>query len=138
MSSAVMGAGSAVAAQVAKLSQIPALGSASLVPTDKAGRAVLYFLVGGTLAKPSFSLDAKRMASEANSGAKSALSDALNKKKLEAKALADAEKAKLEAAGKAKLDEAKAKAAAAAEEQKKKASDEAKSQGKKVLKGLGF
>ncbi|MEO7424332.1 MAG: AsmA family protein [Fibrobacteria bacterium] len=138
MSSAVMGAGSAVASQVAKLSQIPALGGASLVPTDKAGRAVLYFLVGGTLAKPSFSLDAKRMASEANSGAKSALSDALNKKKLEAKAMADAERAKLEAAGKAKLDEAKSKAGAAAEEQKKKASDEAKSQGKKVLKGLGF
>lgn len=138
LSSGVLGAGSALASEVAKLSQIPALGGASLVPVDKAGRAVIYFLVGGTLSKPSFTLDAKRMATEATSGAKSALSDALNKKKLELKAQADAEKAKAEAAAKARIDEEKKKLDAAAEQQKKKGTDEAKKQGKKVLKGLGL
>ncbi|HKP98420.1 MAG TPA: AsmA family protein [Fibrobacteria bacterium] len=138
LSAGVLGAGSALASEVAKLSKIPALGSASLVPVDKAGRAVLYFLVGGTLAKPSFSLDAKRMATEATSGAKGALTDALNKKKLELKAQAEAEKAKLEAAGRARAEEERKKLEAAAEEQKKKTSEEAKKQGKKVLKGLGF
>ncbi|MDB5050424.1 MAG: hypothetical protein JWO30_3495 [Fibrobacteres bacterium] len=138
LSSGVLGAGSALASEVAKLSQIPALGGASLVPVDKAGRAVIYFLVGGTLSKPSFTLDAKRMATEATSGAKSALSDALNKKKLELKGQADAEKAKAEAAAKARIDEEKKKLDAAAEQQKKKGTDEAKKQGKKVLKGLGL
>jgi uncharacterized protein involved in outer membrane biogenesis len=138
LSSSLAGASGALASEVAKLSKIPALGSASLVPMDKSGRAIVYFLVGGTLAKPSFSLDAKRMAGEATSGAKSALSDALNKKKDELKAQANAEKDKLEAQAKARADEEKKKLEAAAEEQKKKASGEAKKQGKKVLKGLGL
>jgi uncharacterized protein involved in outer membrane biogenesis len=138
LSSTVAGASGALASEVAKLSKIPALGNASLVPMDKAGRAVVYFLVGGTLAKPSFSLDAKRMAGEATSGAKSAIGDALQKKKDELKAQANAEKEKLEAQAKARADEEKKKVEAAAEEQKKKASEEAKKQGKKVLKGLGL
>jgi len=138
LSSAVAGASGALASEVAKLSKIPALGNASLVPTDKAGRAIVYFLVGGTLAKPTFSLDAKRMAGEATSGAKSALTDALNKKKDELKAQANAEKDKLEAQAKARADEEKKKLQAAADEQKKKATDQAKDKGKKVLKGLGF
>jgi uncharacterized protein involved in outer membrane biogenesis len=138
LSSSVAGASGALASEVAKLSKIPALGSASLVPMDKAGRAIVYFLVGGTLAKPSFSLDAKRMAGEATSGAKSAVADALNKKKDELKAQANAEKEKLEAAAKARADEEKKKLEAAAEEQKKKAGDAAKEKGKKVLKGFGL
>ncbi|MDQ3000625.1 MAG: AsmA family protein [Fibrobacterota bacterium] len=145
MSAAVASASGALTSEIGKLSGIPALANASLVPTDKAGRAILYFVVGGTLAKPSFSLDAKRMASEAGSGVKGALSDALNKKKAELKAAADAERAKLEAKGKAKVDEVKArldeekqKAEAAAEAQKKKAAEEAKKKGKNVLKGIGF
>lgn len=138
LSSAVAGASGALASEVAKLSKIPALGSASLVPMDKSGRAVVYFLVGGTLAKPSFSLDAKRMAAEATSGAKSAIGDALQKKKDELKAQVSAEKEKLEAQAKARADEEKKKIEAAAEEQKKKASEEAKKQGKKVLKGFGL
>ena len=138
LSSSLTGATGALASEVAKLSKVPALGNASLVPVDKAGRAVVYFLVGGTLAKPSFSLDAKRMASEATSGAKSAIGDALQKKKDELKAQANAEKDKLEAQAKARADEEKKKLEAAADEQKKKASEEAKKQGKKVLKGLGL
>ncbi|MDB5103056.1 MAG: hypothetical protein JWP91_745 [Fibrobacteres bacterium] len=138
LSSSVAGASGALASEVAKLSKIPALGNASLVPVDKAGRAVVYFLVGGTLAKPSFALDAKRMAGEAASGAKSAVGDALKKKTDELKAQANAEKDKLEAQARARADEEKKKIDAAAEEQKKKATEEGKKQGKKVLKGLGL
>jgi uncharacterized protein involved in outer membrane biogenesis len=138
VSSSVTGATGALASEVAKLSQIPALGNTSLVPVDKNGRAVLYFLVGGTLAKPTYALDGKRMALEATTGAKKALADALDKKKQELKAQADAEKAKFEAAVKAQAEQEKKKAQAAADEQKKKAEDEAKKQGRKVLKNLGF
>jgi uncharacterized protein involved in outer membrane biogenesis len=138
LSSSLAGASGALASEVAKLSKIPALGSASLVPMDKSGRAIVYFLVGGTLAKPSFSLDAKRMAGEATSGAKSALNDAFNKKKDELKAQANAEKEKLQSQAKARADEEKKKLEAAAEEQKKKATEEAKKKGKGVLKGLGL
>jgi hypothetical protein len=131
LSQAVTGAGSALASEVAKLSKIPALGSASLVPVDKAGRAVVYFLVTGNLTKPSFALDSKRMASEAGAGAKNALTESLNKKKEELKAKVDAERAKVEA-------EARARADAEKKKLQQKGSDEAKKQGKKVLKGLGF
>ncbi len=138
LSSAVTGAGSALVSEVAKASGVPALGGASLVPVDKAGRALVYFLVGGSLTKPTFALDSKRMASEAGAGAKSALTDALNKKKDELKAKADAEKAKLEGEAKARIEEEKKKLQEQAEAQKKKGADEAKKQGKKVLKGIGF
>jgi hypothetical protein len=145
----VAGAGSALTSELAKLPGAAALGNASLIPMDKAGRAIVYFLVGGTLTKPTFAVDSKRMMAEASGGAKNALNAALDKKKDELKAQAAAERAKLEGQAKARADSAKAqlqaaadeqkkKAAAAAEEQKKKASDEAKKQGKKVLKGLGF
>jgi hypothetical protein len=149
VSAALAGAGSALASELSKLPGASALGGASLVPMDKAGRAIVYLLVGGTLAKPTFAVDSKRMMSEAAGGAKNALNDALQKKKDELKAQALAEKAKLEGQARAKVDSAKAqlqtaadeqkkKAEAAAEEQKKKTSDEAKKQGKKVLKGIGF
>lgn len=148
-SAVLAGAGSALTSELSKLPGAGALGKASLVPTDKAGRAVIYFLVGGTLARPTFAVDGKRMMSEASGGAKAALNDALQKKKDELKSQAAAEKARLEAQARAKADSAKAqaqaaleaekqKAKAAAEEQKKKAADEAKKQGKKVLKGLGL
>lgn len=148
-SGVLAGAGSALTSELSKLPGASALGGASLVPMDKAGRAIVYFLVGGTFTKPTFAVDSKRMMAEASGGAKNALNDALQKKKDELKAQANAEKAKLEGQAKAKADSAKAqvqaaaeaekkKAAAAAEEQKKKASDQAKQQGKKVLKGLGF
>ncbi len=138
LSQAVAGAGGALTSEIAKLSQVPALGGVSLVPVDKAGRAVLYFLVGGAITKPSFALDSKRMASEAGSGAKSVLNETLNKKKEEVKARAEAEKTKLENEAKARADEEKKKLQQQADQQKQKASDEAKKQGKKVLKGLGF
>lgn len=138
MSAVVAGAGSALTSQLAKLTQVPGLAGASLVPTDKQGRAILYFLVGGSLSKPGFSLDSKRMASEGTSGAKNALNDAMQKKKDELKAQAEAERAKLEGAARARADEEKKKLEQAAGEQKKKASEEAKKQGKKVLKGIGL
>jgi hypothetical protein len=148
-SGALAGASGALASELSKLPGASALGGASLVPMDKAGRAIVYFLVGGTLAKPTFAVDSKRMMAEASGGAKNALNDALQKKKDELKARAEAEKAKYTGQAKAKADSAKAqveaaaetekkKAAAAAEEQKKKATDQAKQQGKKVLKGIGF
>jgi hypothetical protein len=148
-SGVLAGASGALTSELSKLPGASALGNASLVPMDKAGRAIVYFLVGGTLAKPTFAVDSKRMVAEASGGAKNALNAALDKKKDELKAQAAAERAKLEAQAKARADSAKSqlqaaadeqkkKAAAAAEEQKKKASDEAKKQGKKVLKGLGF
>ncbi len=148
-SGALAGASGALSSELSKLPGASALAGASLVPMDKAGRAIVYFLVGGTLAKPTFAVDSKRMVSEASGGAKNALNDALQKKKDELKAQANAEKTKLEGQAKAKADSAKAqvqaaadaekkKAAAAAEEQKKKATDQAKQQGKKVLKGIGF
>jgi hypothetical protein len=148
-SGALAGASSALTSELSKLPGASALSGASLVPMDKAGRAIVYFLVGGTLAKPTFAVDSKRMVSEASGGAKNALNDALQKKKDELKAQANAEKTKLEGQAKAKADSAKAqvqaaadtekkKAAAAAEDQKKKATDQAKQQGKKALKGLGF
>ncbi len=138
LSQAVMGAGNALTSEVAKLTQVPALAGASLVPKDQAGRAIVYFLIGGLLSKPSFALDSKRMASEAGAGAKNALTDAFNKKKDELKVRAEAEKAKLEGEAKARLDAEKQKLQQQADEQKKKVTDEGKKQGKKVLKGLGF
>lgn len=149
VSGVLAGAGSALTSELSKLPGASALGGASLVPMDKAGRAIVYLLVGGTLSKPTFAVDSKRMMSEAAGGAKNALNDALQKKKDELKAQAAAERAKLEGQARAKADTAKAqiqaaadeqkkKAEAAAEEQKKKASEEAKKQGKKVLKGIGF
>ena len=148
-SSALAGAGGALTSELSKLPGASALGGASLVPVDKAGRAIVYFLVGGTLAKPTFAVDSKRMMSEAAGGAKNALKSQLDAEKAKLQARADAEKAKLQAQAQAKADSAKAqaqaaveaqkkKAEAAAEEQKKKASEEAKKQGKKVLKGIGF
>jgi colicin import membrane protein len=160
VSVALSGAGSALTSELAKLPGASALGGASLVPMDKAGRAIVYLLVGGTLTKPTFAVDTKRMMAEATGGAKNALNDALQKKKDELKAQALAEKAKLEAQAMQKADSVKAKAQAAvdeqkkkaeaaaeeqkqkaeaaAEEQKKKAAEGAKKEGKKVLKGLGF
>jgi AsmA family len=138
LSQAVTGAGSALVSQVAKLSNTPALAGASLVPVDKAGRAIIYFLVGGSLSKPSFGLDSKRMASEAGAGVKNALSDAFNKKKQEALTKLNAEKDKLESEAKARLELEKQKLQQQVDEQKQKGTEEAKKQGKKVLKGLGF
>ncbi len=138
LSQGIAGATGALTSQLAKLTNIPALAGASLVPMDKTGHALLYFLIGGTLSRPSFSLDSKRMTGEASAGAKNALSDAFNKKKDELKAKFDTEKAKLEAEAKAKLDAEKKKLMDQAEAQKQKGVEEAKQQGKKLLKGFGL
>lgn len=149
ISKQVAGASGALASELSKAVKIPGLANASLVPMDKAGRAIVYFLVGGTLARPTFALDAKRMASEGAGGAKAALEGELRKKADEVKAQLNAKKDSLEAAGRAKLDEEKAKLQAQAdaekkkleaqaEAEKKKAAEEAKKQGKKVLKGIGL
>ncbi len=136
-SQAVVGAGNALSSEVSKMAGVPT-GNLNMVPTDKAGRAMVYFLIGGILAKPTFALDSKRMASESGKGAKSALTDVVNKKKAELQAKADAEKTKLAAEAKARADEEKKKVQAKVDEQKKAATGAAKDQGKKVLKNLGF
>jgi hypothetical protein len=124
----VAGPSGALAGQLSKLAPVPGVANASLVPTDKSGRALLYFAVGGLLTSPTFALDVKRMAKEGAAGsAKAALDDALQAKKDEMKAKAQAEKEKLEAEAKAKI-----------EAEKGKAVGEAKKQGRKVLKGLGL
>ncbi len=143
LSKAVSGAGSALAKQVGSLAGISGLEQVSLLPTDAQGRNLLYFLVDGTVSQPRFSLDAKRMASEgAAGGVKKAAEAALKKKVDEAKALAQAKKDSLEAVARQKLEAEKEKAKKEAEkvvdEGKKKATEEAKKQGKKVLKGLGL
>ena len=139
LSSAVTGASGALTSELAKVApKIPGISNASLVPVDKAGRAILYFLVGGTLARPSFAPDYKRMASEGVGGAKSALEAEFNKKKDELKAQVNAKKDSLEAVARARADEEKKKLEQKADEEKKKATDEAKKKGKKVLKGLGL
>lgn len=131
LSQSLAGPGSALSSELSKLSAVPGLGKASLVPTDKNGRAILYFLVGGVLSHPSFSLDLKRMASEGAGGAKTAMEDAAKKKLNEAKAAAQAKADSLAAVARKRADEEKEKA-------KKKVEQGAKEQGKKVLKGLGL
>jgi uncharacterized protein involved in outer membrane biogenesis len=149
LSSHVVGAGSALTSELAKTVKIPGLSNTNLVPTDKSGRAILYFLVGGTVSRPNFALDMKRMAAEGAGAAKGAMEAELRKKADELKAQAQAEKAKLEAEARARADEEKRKLQAKADEEKKKleaqaeaekkkAAEEAKKQGKKVLKGLGL
>ncbi len=131
LSARVLGASGAVTSAAAKLTHIDALENVSLIPKDKSGRALLYFVIGGLVSKPTFALDSKRMAGEANSGVKQQLADELKKKTDElkaqstakAKAVVDAEKEKLKAEG---------------ELQKQKATEAAKSKGKKALKSLGF
>ncbi len=126
VSKLVGGASSTLTGQLAKLASVPAA-NVSLVPMDKSGHALLYFLVKGTVTQPAFSLDAPRMAREGAGSAKAALADALKQKENELKARAEAEKQKLEAEARAR-----------AEAEKKKAVNEVKKQGKKVLKNLGF
>jgi hypothetical protein len=138
LSNAVAGAGGALASELAKVSKVPALGNVSLVPKDAKGRAVLYFLVGGLLTNPSFSLDTKRMAAEGAGGAKSVLGDAVKKKKEELQSQVNAKKDSLEKVAQARADEEKKKLEQKIEEEKKKKEEEAKKQGKKVLKGLGL
>jgi hypothetical protein len=141
-SKSLLGATGAATSALAKLSGISELGQAGLFPKDSQGRALLYFVVGGTLTHPDFKLDAKRMASEANAGAKSALSSMVDTKKAELKAKFDAEKAKLESQAKAKADSVKKELEAKAEAEKKKAVEgakgKAKEEAKKALKGLGL
>jgi uncharacterized protein involved in outer membrane biogenesis len=131
-SSVVAGAGNALLGQLQKFA--PGAPSGSLFPTDKQGRALLYYQVGGSVSDPTFSLDAKRMATEgAGTAAAGAARAALAARAAE-------EKARLEAAAKAKFDSEKAKLEAAAEAEKKKlqdkAAEEVRKQGKKVLEGL--
>jgi uncharacterized protein involved in outer membrane biogenesis len=130
-SKAVAGGSSAVLAQVAKVSGSKAVGG-SLLPTDASGRAMLYYLVRGEVTRPSFGLDAQRMAKEGAAGAAGAAAKAALQAKLQQqqdalKAQAQAEKEKLEAATKARI-----------EAEKKKAKEEGAKKGKKVLKDLGF
>jgi uncharacterized protein involved in outer membrane biogenesis len=131
LSQAVAGPGSSLTSELSKYASVPGLGKVNLVPTDKNGRAILYFLVGGALTHPTFSLDLKRMATEGAGGAKAAVEDAARKKVNEAKAAAQAKADSAAAALRARADEEKKKA-------QKKAEEGAKQQGKKILKGLGL
>jgi uncharacterized protein involved in outer membrane biogenesis len=146
ISKQVAGASGALASELSKAVKIPGLANASLVPVDKAGRAIVYFLVGGTLARPTFALDTKRMATEGVGGAKASLEAEARKKLDEAKAQLNARKDSLEAAGRARLDEEKAKVQAKADAERKKLEEQAEAEKKKaaesakkkVLKGIGL
>jgi uncharacterized protein involved in outer membrane biogenesis len=131
-SALVGGVGNALLGQLQKFA--PGVAGGSLFPTDKQGRALLYFNVDGTVSSPKFSLDAKRMASEGAAGAAASTARAA------LAARAAEEKAKLEAAARARIEaEKKAlqeKAAAEGQKLKDKAAAEAKKQGRKVLEGL--
>jgi hypothetical protein len=105
---------------LAKLSGSKAAGG-SLLPTDASGRAMIYYRVRGEVTRPSFGLDAQRMAKEGAAGAAAVSA----KEALQARA--QAEKEKLEAQAKERL-----------EAEKKKAKEEGVKKGKKVLKDLGF
>ena len=102
---------------------------------DKSGHALLYYLVGGTLTQPTFSLDAGRMAKEGTGNAKSALEDALRQKQNELKARAEAEKQKLEAEARARIEAEKKKAV---DKAKTEGANQVKQQGKKLLKNIGL
>ncbi len=115
-SKVVAGVSGVLSHQLAKL--VPGVGKVSLVPTDKAGHALLYFAVGGLLTNPSFSLDAKRMAQEGSGSAKSSLTNTA--------------KAKIKSAVENKVQEEVKKQVGNSAEQA------AKKQGRKVLKNLGF
>jgi uncharacterized protein involved in outer membrane biogenesis len=120
-----------------------ALPAGSLLPTDASGRALVYYKIGGEVTKPSFTLDAKRMANEGAAGAaKTALQDALKQKEAEAKARLEAERAKLEGAARERVNAEKARLEAerqrAQDSLKRKAEEEARKKGKKVLKDLGL
>ncbi len=128
----VSGAGNALLGQLRKVA--PGVPDGSLVPTDKQGRALMYYTVRGTVSKPVFALDAQRMAAEGAGGAAASAARAA------VAARVAEEKARLEAAARARLETeaARAREAAAAEKQKleEKAAAEAKKQGKKLLEGL--
>lgn len=128
----VAGAGNALLGQLQKA--VPGAPTGSLVPTDKQGRALLYYTVTGEVSSPKFALDAKRMATEGAAGGAAAAARAA----LAAKAAE--EKARLEAEARARLNDEKAKLEAAAEAEKKKlqdkAAEEAKKRGQKLLEGL--
>jgi uncharacterized protein involved in outer membrane biogenesis len=145
-SGVVAGAGNALFGQLKQLIPGADVAGASLFPTDKEGRALLYYLVSGDITSPRFMLDLKRMASEGSgnavkSSAQKALADAARKKQEELEARAREEKAKLETAARDRIAaEKKAleeKAAAEAKALKEKAAAEAKKKAKKVLEGLG-
>ena len=135
VSKMVGGATGALTGQLAKLASVPQLANASLVPMDKSGHALLYYLVGGTLTQPTFSLDAGRMAKEGTGNAKSALEDALRQKQNELKARAEAEKQKLEAEARARIEAEKKKAV---DKAKTEGANQVKQQGKKLLKNIGL
>lgn len=141
-SKAVLGASSAATSAVAKLAGISEIGQVGLFPKNAQGQALLYFAVVGTVSHPEFKLDVKRMAAEANSGAKAALSSALDAKKAELKAQFDAKKQELENQARAKADSVKQALQAQAEAEKKKATDQvkdkAKGEAKKALKSIGL
>lgn len=142
VSKAIAGGSAAALDRLARASGV-ALPSGSLLPTDASGRGLLYYAVGGELAKPAFSLDAKRIAREGAAGAaKTALQDALKQKEAEARARLEAERAKLEDAARARVDAEKARLDAerkrVQDSLKKKAEEEARKKGKKVLKDLGL
>src|SRR5690606_9248785 len=130
-STLVGGAGNAVLNQLQKVA--PGVPDGSLVPTDRQGRALMYYTVRGTVSDPAFALDAQRMAAEGAGAAAGAARAAL-------KARAAEEKAKVEAAARARLEaeQVRVREAAAAEKKKleDKAAAEAKKQGQKLLEGL--
>ncbi len=148
----VLGASSALSGAAAKATGIGAFASVSAIPKDAQGRAIVYYIVGGTLTKPKFALDGKRMAGDAGSQVKAAAMEALDREKQklkaeldaktrafknEAQAKIDAEKQKLEAEKK-KLEAEKKKLEEKANAEKEKVQDKAKEEAKKNLKKLGF
>jgi uncharacterized protein involved in outer membrane biogenesis len=145
-SGVVAGAGNALLGQLKQLIPGADVAGASLFPTDKEGRALLYYLVSGEVTSPRFMLDLKRMASEGSgnavkASAQKALADAARKKQEELEARAREEKAKLETAARDRIAAEKKiledKAAAEAKAVKEKAAAEAKKKAKKILEGMG-
>ncbi len=137
MSRKVTGATGALSSQVAQLSGVKALANLSVVPQDNQGRAILYYRIGGTLASPSFSLDANRMAQEAGGGVKNQLKDQARQQVDDLKNRAEEEKRKLEEQAKERAEAERAKLEEKAQAEKEKAADGAKDKAKKMLRGLG-
>ena len=145
-SQAIAGAGNALLGQLKQLIPGADVAGASLFPTDKDGRALLFYSVSGDVTSPRFALDLKRMAAEGSgnavkASAQKALTDATRKKQEELTARAQEEKDKLEAAARARIEaEKKAlqeKATAEAKSLQEKATAEAKKKAKKLLEGIG-
>ncbi len=149
----VLDAGGALMDQLSRLTGAPGLAGASLVPVDRDGNAILYFLVDGEVSSPRFALDASRMAREGAAGAaRGAVDAAAQRARAEAEARARQERDRLEAEARERLDaERKRLEEAAAAERRRleeaaeaerkrleeQAAEEAKRQTERLLRGIG-